>query len=96
MNNKENKKSNKRNSWIQGLSLTSLGWELALPIFIGTFLGYQLDRRIGTNYLFTITLLFVGIASGYYNLIKYIKMDRLRNKLADLENNKELNKDEQR
>jgi F0F1-type ATP synthase assembly protein I len=65
-----------------GASLTTLGWELALPIFGGVFLGYQIDKLIGTNYIFTLGLLFLGIGAGYYSLIKRIELEMLRIKLT--------------
>ena len=47
---------------------STLGWELALPIFIGVLLGYFLDRQLGTKYIFTIGLLVAGIGAGFYNI----------------------------
>ncbi len=47
---------------------STLGWELALPIFIGVLLGYYLDRQLGTKYTFTIGLLMAGIGAGFYNI----------------------------
>ncbi len=68
----------KKQIWVQALALTSLGWQLALSIFGGAFLGYHLDRWIGTKYIFTLSLLFFGIIAGYYNLYKYINVEMLR------------------
>jgi F0F1-type ATP synthase assembly protein I len=63
----------------KNISLTSLGWELALPIFGGVFIGYQLDQvLIKTRYLFTISFLIIGIIVGYYNLYKLIDLELLR------------------
>jgi predicted F0F1-ATPase subunit len=61
--------------------LTSLGWELALPIFLGAFLGYQIDHKIiKSGYAFTIILVIVGIIIGYYNIYKRIELEVLRTK----------------
>jgi len=79
----------KHNSWQRGLHLTSLGWELALPIFGGVFLGYHLDRILGTNYTFTLILLFIGIFSGYYSLYKFIELEMLRTKFYKQQMRKE-------
>ena len=65
----------------KGASLTSLGWELALPIFGGVFIGYRIDQYIGTNYIFTLLFLFIGIATGYYSIFKYIQLEMLKTKL---------------
>lgn len=72
----------KQNTWQKGLHLTSVGWELAIPIFGGAFLGYHLDRILETNYTLTLTLLVIGIISGYYSLFKYIELEILRTKYA--------------
>jgi F0F1-type ATP synthase assembly protein I len=65
----------------KNFSLTSLGWELALPIFGGVFIGYQLDQiLVKSRYFFTISFLVFGIVVGYYNLYKLIDLEMLRNK----------------
>ena len=79
----DNKTENKTN-FIKGLSLLSLGWELAIPIFIGVLLGYQLDRLLGTRLVFAIFLLLLGIATGFYNLYKVIQLEMLRTKVSQL------------
>lgn len=63
----------------KNFSLTSLGWELALPIFGGVFIGYQLDQiLVKSRYFFTISFLVFGIVVGYYNLYKLIDLEMLR------------------
>ncbi len=57
----------------EALTTTTLGWELALPIFGGVLLGYTLDRQLDTGHSFTIGLLLFGIVSGYYNLVRFIQ-----------------------
>jgi len=63
---------------IKDINLMSLGWELALPIFAGALIGYLIDRHFSTHYFFSIGLLLVGIAIGYYNIYKYIEIENLR------------------
>jgi F0F1-type ATP synthase assembly protein I len=58
--------------WREALRATSLGWDLALPIFAGVLVGYILDQALGTAYVFTLGLLFLGIATGFYNVIHSI------------------------
>jgi F0F1-type ATP synthase assembly protein I len=58
--------------WREALRATSLGWDLALPIFAGVLLGYVLDRALGTTYIFTLGLLFLGIGTGFYNVMRSI------------------------
>lgn len=66
---------------IRDLLKTSLGWELALPIFFGAFLGYQIDRFSESRYLFTLALTFLGIVIGYYSLVRVIRLEMLRLKV---------------
>ena len=74
----ENKNTERKKA---NFSLTSLGWELALPIFGGVLIGYQIDRLlINSRYIFTIVLLIFGIIAGYYNLYKLIELEMLRTK----------------
>jgi predicted F0F1-ATPase subunit len=78
----ENQKQ-KLNKGFKNLSLTSLGWDLALPIFGGVLIGYQIDQNItNSGYRFTISLLIIGIIVGYYNIYKYIDYEFLKTKLA--------------
>lgn len=73
----------KSNGVLKDIPFTSLGWELAFPIFAGTFLGYQIDRHIvGEHYTFTLILLFFGIVAGYYSLYRVIELELLRAKIA--------------
>lgn len=86
----EDKKDSKKFT-IKGIGLTTLGWEIAIPIFGGTILGYNLDRLLGTTYVFTISLLFLGISIGYYNIYKRIEYEMLR---KDMIKEQELQEDQ--
>jgi predicted F0F1-ATPase subunit len=90
-NNKHNmeKKEDKKLFSIKGIALTSLGWEIAIPIFGGVLLGYNLDRVLTTTYEFTISFLFLGIFIGYYNIYKHIEFEVLRTDLIKQQNQKE-------
>lgn len=59
--------------WREALLATTLGWELALPIFGGVLGGYFLDRWFGTGHIFTLGLLFLGVVTGYYSLWRFIQ-----------------------
>jgi len=59
--------------WREALRATSLGWDLALPIFGGVLIGYLLDRALNTTYVFTLGLLLLGIATGFYNVMRSIQ-----------------------
>jgi F0F1-type ATP synthase assembly protein I len=66
---------------------TSLGWDLALPIFGGTLLGHLLDRWLDAGYAFTLGLLVMGIFTGFYNVIRSIqRVDARERQRAKQEN----------
>ena len=76
-------KSRMNKKVFKDIPFTSLGWELAFPIFGGTFLGYQIDRHlVGQHYTFTLILLVLGIIAGYYSLYKVIELEMLKGKIA--------------
>jgi predicted F0F1-ATPase subunit len=65
-----------KRSWLQDLGqeaarATTLGWELAAPIFGGVLLGHFLDTHLDTGYTFTLGLLFAGVAAGFYNIWRF-------------------------
>jgi F0F1-type ATP synthase assembly protein I len=60
-------------AWREALVATSLGWDLALPIFGGALLGHLLDRRLDTGYVFTLGLIVLGIFTGFYNVARSIQ-----------------------
>lgn len=70
---------------------TSLGWELALPIVLGAFLGYQIDRAGGSQYTFTLVLTILGIVVGYYSLVREIHLEMLRLKVLKKREREERN-----
>lgn len=69
---------NRKLSLIKDINLTTLGWELALPIFIGALIGYLIDRQTDTHYFFIIGFILLGIGIGYYNIYKYVEIEMLR------------------
>lgn len=70
---KEENKNYWRELWRESIRAMVLGWDLALPIFMGVLAGYFLDKWLGTVYIFTIGLLVAGIAIGYYNIGRFIQ-----------------------
>ncbi|MGD8245347.1 MAG: AtpZ/AtpI family protein [Anaerolineae bacterium] len=73
-----------RDIWREAIRATSLGWDLALPIFAGVLIGYLLDRALGTTYVFTLGLLVLGVATGFYNVVRSIRRmdERCRRRAA--------------
>lgn len=79
------KKDNKKLKLVKDIPLTSMGWELAMPIFIGALIGHQIDQHTSSSYTFTMICLVLGIIAGYYSLYKHIALELLRNKAARVE-----------
>lgn len=71
MDKKDKKKSDR--IWRTALSAINLGWEMALPIFLGVLLGNYLDKITNDRYNLTISLLLFGIFIGFYNYSRVIK-----------------------
>lgn len=72
------KRSSEKTHLIKDINLSSLGWELALPIFICTLIGYLVDRHIVNNHFVVIGSILLGIGIGYYNIYKYAEIEMLR------------------
>ena len=55
---------------------SSLGFQIALSIFIGLAIGVYLDRRFDTQPWLTLIFLGFGIAAGFRNIALAIKKSR--------------------
>ena len=55
---------------------SSIGFSVALSIFIGLGIGVWLDRRFETSPWLTLIFLGLGIAAGYRNIGLAIKKSR--------------------
>ena len=55
---------------------SSIGFSVALSIFIGLGLGVWLDRKFDTSPWLTLIFLGLGIAAGYRNIGLAIKKSR--------------------
>lgn len=56
-----------------GYKASAIGMALALAIFVGFFFGFLLDRYFGTDYVFKIIGLIMGIIAGFRNVYYYGK-----------------------
>lgn len=54
----------------KAVEVSSLGLVLPSSIAIGLFIGYFLDKLLGTHPWMLIILLLFGVASGFYSLIR--------------------------
>jgi len=69
----------KRSVWpgaLRGaLRVSTLGWELAVPIAGGALLGYMLHGRYHSGPLVTVALVFLGAIVGAYNVWRQLKLE---------------------
>ncbi len=66
--------------WYEALRYTTLGWELALPIFGGVLAGYYLDLWLDSAPTYTLGLLVAGLGISAYNIWHAIQRLDARNK----------------
>lgn len=66
----QNRTPPKKENYRKILELASLGLALPSSIAIGLFLGYYLDKWLGTQPWLLIIFLLFGIASGIISLIR--------------------------
>ncbi len=61
--------------------LSSLGLMLPSSIVVGLFIGYQLDKLLGTRPWLLILFFLLGAASGFLSLIRGLKkyLDKEKN-----------------
>ena len=55
---------------------SSLGFSVALSIFIGLAIGLFLDNKLGTNPWFMFIFLGLGIAAGFRNMLYAMKKSK--------------------
>jgi predicted F0F1-ATPase subunit len=64
-----NGKNNK--NMLQNLSLiTQVGLSIVTPIIIGVYLGGFIDKKVGTDMIFTLIFIILGAGAGFLNLFK--------------------------
>jgi len=51
----------------------SMGFYILVPILAGIFVGTWLDKKFNMKPTFTLSLLGIGVISGFYNLIRTLK-----------------------
>jgi len=65
--------ANKKKVLFQMGYAASLGLAMVVAIFGCLMLGVYLDRKLGTNNIFTPLLLVIGVAAGFRNFYLFIK-----------------------
>ena len=66
---------------IRDFAKTSLGWELAIPIFAGAYIGHLIDKATDSTITFVLIMTVLGIGIGYYNLMRHIELETLALKI---------------
>ena len=61
---------------VQAGDLAGVGFQLAASVLLFLFVGQWLDRKVGTDGLFTIAGVFVGFGASMYSLIRKLKPPR--------------------
>jgi F0F1-type ATP synthase assembly protein I len=57
---------------LSGADFTGLGFQFAIAILVFLYAGQWLDKRLGTNGLFTIAGVFVGAGAAFYNMYRKV------------------------
>lgn len=65
MNNKKNK-----NSLANLALITQIGLSVITPILLGVYIGQFVDKKVGTNGVFSIIFILLGVGGGFMNLFK--------------------------
>lgn len=63
----------RRSNFQKVAALSSLGLLLPSSIIVGLFMGYWLDKLLGTRPWLTLTFLILGIVSGFLSLFRGLK-----------------------
>lgn len=64
-------KDNNYKDTFENLALiTQIGLSVITPILLGVFLGQFIDKRIGTNGIFSIIFILIGAGAGFMNIFK--------------------------
>jgi len=70
---KSGKKTSKKKMMFQMGYASSLGIAMVIAIFGCLVIGLYLDRKLGTNNVFTPLFLLIGVAAGFRNFYLFIK-----------------------
>lgn len=65
----------------QGVDAFTIGTSFIACLFVGAVIGYYIDKTFGTDPLWFVIMLFVGLGAGFRNFYKFVKkMDELDKK----------------
>lgn len=67
---KKDKKDKNKGALKNVALITQLGISMITPIFLGVFIGSWIDKKVGTDGIFMLIFLFIGVGGGFVNLFK--------------------------
>jgi F0F1-type ATP synthase assembly protein I len=62
----------KKSIWVIAGEYSSLGFILPSCVFAGYLVGYWLDKKFGTTYLYLVFMV-LGIISGFIQIFRFLK-----------------------
>lgn len=61
--------------------VTQIGFSMVIHILLSVYIGMKIDKWLGTNPIFLVLLLIIGVLSGFYNVYRMIMtINKLENK----------------
>jgi F0F1-type ATP synthase assembly protein I len=63
---------NKKSIWVIAGEYSSLGFILPTSVLAGYLIGWWLDKKFGTNYLYLVFLI-LGIVAGFIQIFRFLK-----------------------
>lgn len=64
-------KKNKFDGYKNLALITQIGLSVLIPIMLCLALGIYIDKKVGTNMMWTIIFLIIGVLSGFLNIFKF-------------------------
>lgn len=71
----EAEREQRRSIWFSLGLLGVVGWSIAVPALLGIGLGQWIDSRWPGHVSWTLTLLFIGVAGGCFNVWRWVKQE---------------------
>jgi len=85
--NRDQEETNQNTDWQDRIWVLAVagqaGLYIAFPVFLGLFIGYLLDRQLGTIILFSVLLSMVGFGSGVFLVYRWVNTT-VKKRLADI------------
>ncbi|WP_129599334.1 AtpZ/AtpI family protein [Anaerophilus nitritogenes] len=55
--------------------ITQIGISMIVPIFICIYIGNWLDKKLGTNFIFLLIFIILGVGASFLNVYKMVMKD---------------------